>query len=128
LFLSTFAAATFLFAQSPDTALAYAEALARAERYDKDPAAEQYRTTILSPVFGKAMPAIFDACAPGASPTGRPDFTVVLSFKAGRFEAVRHTSDHPTAQCVTERMSRIDWPKPPAPDFAEKINIRMGAQ
>lgn len=128
LLLSAFAAATLMFAAAPDTALAYSEAAARADRYEDDASARQYRDTILSPVFSKAMPAIFEACAPGDSPTGRPDFTVVLSFKASRFEAVRHTSDHPTAQCVADRMSRIEWPKPPHADFAEKINIRMGAK
>jgi len=126
LILSALSAVALMFAAAPDTALAYAEAQARAERYEDNAAAHQYRDTILGPVFDKTMPAIFEACAPGTSATGRPDFTVVLSFKAGRFETVRHVSDHPTAQCVVERMNRVDWPTPPAPDFAEKINIRMG--
>ncbi|MES2033846.1 MAG: hypothetical protein V4466_06700 [Pseudomonadota bacterium] len=124
--LSVLAVSTLMFAAAPDTALAYAEASARAERYEDDAAARRYRDTVLGPVFSKAMPAIFEACAPGTSATGRPDFTVVLSFKAGKFETVRHVSDHPTAQCVVERMNRVDWPTPPSPDFAEKINIRMG--
>lgn len=126
--LSALSAVTLMFAAAPDTALAYAEALSRAERYEDDAAARRYRDTVLAPVFNKTMPAIFEACAPGTSATGRPDFTVVLSFKAGRFEAVRHVSDHPTAQCVVERMNQVAWPEPPAPDFAEKINIKMGGR
>ena len=89
------AAASIFFAAAPDTALAYAEALARAERYEKDPKAQMYRLNQLYPPLGKAMPAIFQACAPGETTTGRPNFTVVLSFKAGAFDAIRHTSDRP---------------------------------
>jgi len=122
------AAASIFFAAAPDTALAYAEALARAERYEKDPKAQMYRLNQLYPPLGKAMPAIFQACAPGETTTGRPNFTVVLSFKAGAFDAIRHTSDHPIAQCVAERMAALKYAPPPFPDFAEEIHLKMSGE
>ena len=120
------AAAAILFAAAPDTALSYAEAMARAQKYEKDSQAQMYRLNQLYPPLGKAMPAIFNACAPDTTTTGKPDFTVVLSFKGGAFEAVRNTSDHPIALCVVEKMSALKYAPPPYPDFAEEIHIRMG--
>ncbi len=125
MFLPLLASAAVLFAISPDTALSYAEALARAERYEKDSRAQMYRLNQLYPPLGKAMPAIFQACAPGETATGRPDFTVVLSFKGGAFEAIRNTSDHPIALCVAEKMAALKYPAPPYPDFAEEIHLKM---
>ena len=118
--------ASIFFAAAPDTALAYAEAMARAAKYEKDPQAQMYRLNRLYPPLAKAMPPIFEACAPGATTTGRPTFTVVLSFKAGAFDAVRHTSDHPIAQCVAARMGNLKYAPPPFPDFAEEIHLKMG--
>ena len=120
--------AVSVLAAAPDTALAYAEALARAERYEKDPQAQMYRLNRLYPPLAKAMPPIFEACAPGAATTGRPNFTVVLSFKAGAFDAVRHTSDHPIAQCVAGKMGSLKYAPPPFPDFAEEIHLKMGEE
>lgn len=122
------AAASMLFAAAPDTALAYAEALARAQKYEKDARAQMYRLNQLYPPLGKAMPAIFEACAPGEVTTGRPDFTVVLSFKGGAFEAVRNTSDHPIALCVAGKMAALKYAPPPYPDFAEEIHLKMGGE
>lgn len=120
--------AVSVLAAAPDTALAYAEAMARAEKYEKDPQAQMYRLNRLYPPLAKAMPAIFQACAPGATATGKPDFTVVLSFKAGAFDAIRHTSDHPIAQCVAGRMGALKYAPPPFPDFAEEIHLKMGGE
>jgi hypothetical protein len=120
--------ATGILAAAPDTALAYAEAMARAETYEKDSQAQMYRLNRLYPPLAKAMPPIFEACAPGANTAGRPDFTVVLSFKAGAFEAIRHTSDHPIAQCVAGRMGGLKYAPPPFPDFAEEIHLKMGGE
>lgn len=118
--------AVSVLAAAPDTALAYAEAMARAERYEKDPQAQMYRLNRLYPPLAKAMPAIFQACAPGATATGKPNFTVVLSFKAGAFDAIRHTSDHPIAQCVAGKMGALKYAPPPFPDFAEEVHLKMG--
>ena len=120
--------ASVFFAAAPDTALAYAEAMARAEKYEKDSQAQMYRLNRLYPPLAKAMPPIFEACAPGANTAGRPDFTVVLSFKAGAFEAIRHTSNHPIAQCVAGRMGSLKYAPPPFPDFAEEIHLKMGGE
>jgi hypothetical protein len=124
--LPALTAAVAMFAAAPDTALAYAEAMARAEKYEKDPQAQMYRLNQLYPPLGKAMPGVFQACAPAEMTTGKPNFTVVLSFKAGAFEAIRNTSDHPVAQCVVEKMSALKYPAPPFPDFAEEIHLKMG--
>ena len=126
--VSVLSAVTLMFAAAPDTALAYAEALARAERYEKDPAAERYRTTVMQPPLRGGMPPILDACSAGTNLSARPNFTVVVSFKGGKFEAVRHTSDHPVAQCIAERMSRLAWPAPPYPDFAEEFHLELAAR
>lgn len=120
--------AVSVLAAAPDTALAYAEAMARAEKYETDPQAQMYRLNRLYPPLGKAMPSIFEACAPGATSTGKPNFTVVLSFKAGAFDAVRHTSDHPIAQCVAGKMGALKYAPPPFPDFAEEIHLKMGGE
>ncbi|MDP2259258.1 MAG: hypothetical protein Q8J89_06035 [Caulobacter sp.] len=120
--------AVSVLAAAPDTALAFAEAMARAKKYDKDPQAQMYRLNRLYPPLTKAMPPIFEACAPGATTTGRPNFTVVLSFKAGAFDAIRHTSDHPIAQCVAGKMANLKYAPPPFPDFAEEIHLKMGEE
>lgn len=120
--------AVSVLAAAPDTALAYAEAMARAEKYEQDPQAQMYRLNRLYPPLAKAMPAIFQACAPGEAAAGKPNFTVVLSFKAGAFEAVRHTSDHPIAQCVAGKMSALKYAPPPFPDFAEEVHLKMGEE
>ncbi len=122
------AAASMLFAAAPDTALAYAEALARAQKYEDDSQAQMYRLNRLYPPLGKAMPAIFQACAPDATTTGKPDFTVILSFKGGAFEAVRNTSDHSIALCITEKMSALKYAPPPYPDFAEEIHLKLSGE
>ncbi len=120
--------AVSVLAAAPDTALAYAEAMARAEKYETDPQAQMYRLNRLYPPLARAMPTIFQACAPGETATGKPDFTVVLSFKAGAFDAVRHTSDHPIAQCVAGKMGALKYAPPPFPDFAEEIHLKMGGE
>lgn len=120
--------AVSVLAAAPDTALAFAEAMARAEKYEKDPQAQMYRLNRLYPPLAKAMPPIFEACAPGVTTTGRPNFTVVLSFKAGAFDAVRHTSDHPIAQCVAGKMGSLKYAPPPFPDFAEEVHLKMGGE
>lgn len=123
--LPALTASLMMFAAAPDTALAYAEALARAEKYEADATATTWRSTQLGPLLSKAMPKIFESCAPGENTTGRPNFTVVLSFKGSAFEAVRSTSDVPIAQCVVGKMSVLKWPTPPKPDFAEELHFEM---
>ncbi|ATQ44435.1 hypothetical protein [Caulobacter mirabilis] len=123
--LTSLAAASLMFAAAPDTALAYAEARVRAEKYEDDPAATRYRETILQPVLGKSVRGIFDACGQGATPAGRPNFSVILSFKGGKLDAVRQTTDNPVAQCVADRLARLDYPAPPYPDFAEELHLEM---
>lgn len=123
--LTSLAAASLMFAAAPDTALAYAEAHARAEKYEDDPAATRYRETILQPALGKSIRSIFDACGQGVAPANRPTFSVVLSFRTGRIDAVRNTSDDKVAQCVADRLARLEYPEPPYPDFAEELHLDM---
>jgi hypothetical protein len=116
--------AAFLYAASPDTVLAYAEAKARADRYEADPAANNWRATQMTPVLTAMVPPMLDACVP-LNATRKPDFTVILSFKAGAFEAVRFTADDPMAACIVDRLSAAKWPAPPHPNFAEEIHLNL---
>lgn len=122
--LSALAASVLMFAAAPDTALAYAEALSRAERYEDDAAARNWRATQMNPALQKAIGPILDACVP-LNATHKPDFSVVLSFKAGAFEAVRFTADEPMAACIVDRLAVLKWPAPPHPDFAEEIHLDL---
>ena len=125
--LSALAVSTLMFAAAPDTALAYAEALARAERYEDDPAARNWRATQMNPVLQKAIGPILDACVP-LNATHKPDFSLVVSFRAGVFEAVRFTADEPMATCIVDRLAVLKWPAPPKPDFAEEIHLTLNSK
>ncbi|MDP1736655.1 MAG: hypothetical protein Q8L23_04360, partial [Caulobacter sp.] len=90
----------------PAAGLAYAEAFARAQRYEEtDNGAVLYRTRVLYPWLGPNLPRIIDACLPSPKPADLPLFTIVLSFQKGKFEALLSDSDHPVAQCIVKQMT-----------------------
>jgi hypothetical protein len=110
----------------PPAGLAYAEAYERAERYERtDNGAMQYRAGVLYPWLGPNIPRILDTCAPRPKPADLPVFTLVLSYRDGRFDALQSSSDHPVAQCIVKQMSTLAWPAPPFPDFAEQMHFDL---
>lgn len=119
--------AVILYAASPDTALAFAEARARADRYKDDAASANWRATQMNPALQKAVGPMLDACVP-LNAAEKPDFTVVLSFRSGAFDAVRFTSDDPRAACIVDRLSAVKWPRPPHADFAEVIHLDLNGK
>lgn len=125
--LPALTASLMMFATAPDTALAYAEALARAEKYEDDAAARNWRATQMEPALKNAVSPMLQACVP-LHATTKPNFSVVLSFKAGAFETVRFTTDDPMAICIVDRLAAVKWPAPPHPDFAEEIHLDLSGK
>lgn len=123
--LSVLAASLMMYAGAPDTALAYAEAKARAEKYEDDAVARNWRATQMGPVLQKAITPILDACVPVNS-ANKPNFSVVVSYRTGTLDSVRFTSDDPRAACIADRLAGLTWPAPPYPDFAEEIHLNLG--
>jgi hypothetical protein len=121
------AAATAIAAPPPAaTGLAYAEAYERAERYEReDNGAMLYRTRVLYPWLSPNLPRIFDACLPSPKPADLPLFTLVLSFRDGKFDALLSDSEHPVAQCIVRQMTPMLWPAPPFDDFAEQMHFDL---
>ena len=110
----------------PAAGLAYAEAYERAERYERtDNGAMQYRAGVLYPWLGPSIPRILDACVPKPKPADLPLFTLVLSFRDGKFDAVLSSSDDAVAQCIVAKMTPLAWPAPPFPDFAEQMHFDL---
>lgn len=122
--LTSLVAAFLMSAASPDTALAYAEAQGRADRYKDDPVAVTWRNRQLAPALQAAAGPMLEACVP-VNAASKPDFSLVVSYKAGAFEAVRYTSDDPKAACIVDYLAAMKWPAPPHPDFAELIHLNL---
>ncbi|MDP1737173.1 MAG: hypothetical protein Q8L23_07015 [Caulobacter sp.] len=127
LILAAAASSVLLAPPPPAAGLAYAEAFARAQRYEEtDNGAMLYRARVLYPWLGPNIPRILDACLPTPRPADLPArFTLVLSFKKGRFEALLSDSDHPVAQCLVKQMTPMLWPAPPFDDFAEEMRFDL---
>lgn len=122
------AASTVLLAPPPPPAagLAFAEAFARAQRYEQtDNGAMRYRIEVLYPWLGPNLPRIVDTCLPTPKPADLSLFTLVLSFRNGTFEALLSDSDHPVAQCIVKQMTPMPWPAPPFDDFAEEMRFDL---
>ena len=110
----------------PAAGLAYAEAFARAQRYEEtDNGAMLYRTKVLYPWLMPNLPRILDACLPSPKPADLPLFTLVVSFQKGKFEALLSDSEHPVAQCIVKQMTPMLWPAPPFDDFAEEMRFDL---
>ena len=128
MYLILAAASSVLLAPPPPQAvgLAYSEAYARAERYEQtDNGAELYRTHVLHPWLMPNLPRILNACAPRPRPADLPLFTLVLSCKNGKFDALLSDSDSPIAQCIVKQMTPMNWPAPPFDDFAEELHFDL---
>ena len=104
--------------------LSYGEALGRAEKYEAERASEDYRLKTLYPALTPRMPALFSTCYPES--VRRPvEFTMILSFKGGRFDRIEVNSDDPVARCVVRVFEGYSYPRPPHDDFAEEIHFDL---
>ncbi|RYF93835.1 MAG: hypothetical protein EON95_07480 [Caulobacteraceae bacterium] len=104
--------------------LAFGEALSRADRYKDDPKAQQWRQTKMDPFVKPKTTALFDRCY--SSALRRPmNFSLVVSFKDGKFDRVDRDSEDQVAVCMADVFAEYRWPTPPHPDFAEKFNLDL---
>jgi hypothetical protein len=115
--------AGFVIFQAGLGGLGFAEALSRAERYETDAKAQAWRAEKLNPFLNARIGPVFDRCEAGMSSAQR--FTLVVSFKAGRFDRVEANDDGPVAQCAAAAFTAFPWPAPPYPDFAEEVRMNL---
>lgn len=113
-------------AQSGLGGLGFAEALARAERYEEDAKAQAWRNDKLNPFLNARMAPIFTRCEAGMTAPQR--FTLVVSFKGGRFDRVEANDDGPVARCMVDAFSAFPYPAPPYDDFAEEMRLNLEGQ
>jgi hypothetical protein len=104
--------------------LGFAEALARAQRYEDDAKAQVYRDGPLKTALAGPIQSIFARCYPD-SDRRTLNFSLVLSFKAGAFDRVESNSDDRVADCMTRAFSGLSYGKPPYEDFAEEIHMEL---
>jgi hypothetical protein len=114
--------AGLILVQAP-AGLGFGEALARAERYDKDPKAEAFRANTLDGFLDGRMEPLFAKCEAGMTAPQR--FTLVISFKAGRFDRIERNDDGPVAQCMADAFETFPYPAPPYDDFAEEVRMTL---
>ena len=103
--------------------LGFGEALARAERYEADAKAEAWRAAKLDPFLDGRMEPLFAKCEAGM--TAPVSFTLVISFKAGRFDRIESNDDGPVARCMADAFERFPYPAPPYDDFAEEVRMKL---
>lgn len=104
--------------------LGFAEARLRAERYETDRVSQTYRNEVLDPLLTPKTRPLFSRCYP-ASVGRRMTFTLIVSFKDGKFDRVERDSQDPVARCMAEAFEDIRWPKPPHDDFAEEFHFDL---
>lgn len=104
--------------------LAYGEALARADKYKDDPKAAEWRAQKMDPFLKPKTTALFDRCYSSAL-RRRMTFSLVVSFKDGKFDRVDRDSEDQVAVCMADVFAEYRWPTPPHPDFAEKFNLDL---
>lgn len=117
--------ASFVILQASLGGLSFGEALSRAERYETDPKAQAWRKEKLMPLLNGRMQPVFEKCDPGAK---AQRFTLVVSYKAGRFDRIEANDDGPAARCIVESMQGFPWPAPPYDDFAEEFRMNLNGK
>ena len=104
--------------------LAYGESLARADKYKDDPKAQEWRDQKMDPFLKPKTMALFDRCY-SSSLRRRMSFSLVVSFKDGKFDRVDRDSEDQVSVCMADVFAEYRWPTPPHPDFAEKFNLDL---
>lgn len=100
----------------PDATPGYAEADSRAARYKNDARAESFRADVLMPAVLSKLSDVLDKCRPDN--TSR-NFTMVFSYRAGRFDRIELSDATPLARCMAEAFKQqVAWPVSPIPDMA----------
>lgn len=115
--------ASFVMFQSGLGGLTFGEALSRAERYEADAKAQAWRTGTLNPFLDARIRPVIDRCELGMTSPQR--FTLVVSFKAGRFDRVEADDEGPVARCMADAFTAFPWPAPPYDDFAEEVRLTL---
>jgi hypothetical protein len=115
--------AAFVIFQAGPAGLGFAEALSRAERYDTDAKAQAWRAQTLNPFLKARLQPVLDRCELGMTAPQR--FTLVVSFKGGRFDRVENNDDGPVARCMADAFGAFAWPAPPYDDFAEEFRLTL---
>ena len=107
---------------------AFAEAQTRADRYldAVDPVILRYQLSGLLPKITALAPAISE-CKSTTHPPPGFKLKAILSFQDGRFDRALSDNDTPFAVCMIDALARVDWPTPPAPDFAHELSFTVTA-
>ncbi len=123
MFAAPLLAGLILAQASGPAGLGFGEALSRAERYESDAKAQTWRAETLNPFLKPRMQPVFDKCEAGMTSPQR--FTLVVSYKAGRFDRVEANDDGPVAACMAQAFDAFPWPTPPYDDFAEEVRLTL---
>ena len=99
------------------------EALARSKRYEKQ--YDDFRMVKFYAVVGQAMANFGKDCVGDDPIETERAFTLVVSYRDGRFDKVETDNTDPAAACFQEKLSQLSYPAPPVPDFAEEIHMRL---
>jgi len=103
----------------------YQAAFDRAQRYERDNRANEYRERVFGPAVNPQITAIFRTCVGPPTSAPRAAFVAVVSFDAeGAADGVYVDVRTPQSQCMAERLVDLRAPRPPVRDFAEEIRIQ----
>lgn len=117
------AAAALAGAAAPPNAATpgYEAALARAEGYKDDAKGEAFRKDVLMPAVLSKLSDVLDKCQPGGE---APTFTMIYSYRGGRFDGLELSQTSPLALCMAEGFKRtVAWPAAPIPDYAARSDF-----
>ena len=102
----------------------YQAAFDRAQRYEKDNRANDWRSREFGPAVNPQLNSIFATCVGPRTAEARAPFVLVVSFAAdGAADAVYADKQTPQSRCMAERLTDLRAPRPPVRDFAEEIRI-----
>jgi len=102
----------------------YQAAFDRAQRYEKDNRANDYRDKVFGPAVNPQLTAIFRTCVGPRTAEARTPFVLVVSFAPdGAADAIYADKQTPQSRCMAERLVDLRAPRPPVRDFAEEIRI-----
>lgn len=118
--------ASFVIFQAGLGGLSFGEALSRAERYETDAKAQAWRVQTLNPFLDARIKPVIDRCELGMTSPQR--FTLVVSYKAGKFDRIEANNEGPVARCMADAFNGFPWPAPPYEDFAEEVRLTLNGR